>query len=454
MNHLTRHPSRSSSIHLATASTLLGVAALAQAQTPTPTLDAAGLAALEQRVAAIAPKMLEWRRDIHSHPELSGQEARTAKLVAEHLKKLGIEVQTGVGGHGVVGLLKGGQPGKTVALRADMDALPVAEVTGLPFASKATQINMGKESPVMHACGHDGHTAILMGVAETLAGMKSQIAGTVKFVFQPAEEGISEPLKDPKQSFGAKAMAEQGAMDGVDVVYGLHIIPQLPVGTIGYRSGPLLSAGDTVNIKVTGKQTHGAMPWNGVDTVVVAAQIVTALQTIVSRQLNIANEPAVLTIGSIHGGNRENIVPDTVELLGTLRTFDEGMRAEAKKRIANTAQSVAQASDAKAEISFGPSAYPVTVNPPDVVEAALPVLKLATGGKAMVIPKVPASEDFSEFQHKVPGMFFMLGALPEGKTPGTAAPNHSPAFVFNEDAMPVGARTLAALTLDYLARTR
>lgn len=426
---------------------LLATGTAAQAQA----LDPAALQALDQRITAVGPKLIEWRRDLHAHPELSGQEARTAKVVAEHLRKLGLEVQTGVGGHGVVGVLKGALPGKTVALRADIDALPVAEVTGLPFASKAKGIQMGKESPVMHACGHDGHTAILMGVAELLTGMKGQIAGTVKFIFQPAEEGYSE-IPAPNTSWGAKAMVDQGVLNQVDAAFGLHISPGLPVGVVGYRSGPLMAGADTVRIKISGKQTHGAFPWAGVDPIVVSAQVVTGLQTIVSRQLNISTEPAVLTIGAINGGNRENIVPESVEMIGTLRTFDEEMRSEAKQRITTTAQNIAAASGAKAEVGFGPSAYPVTTNPAALTEASLPALRAATGGKVMVIPKISGSEDFSEFQKKVPGFFYILGALPAGKTPATAAPNHSPAFDFNEDALPVGVRTLSALALDFLAR--
>lgn len=408
---------------------------------------------VEQQIQGIAPKMVAWRRDIHSHPELSNQEVRTATLVAEHLRALGLQVQTNVGGTGVVAVLKGGLPGKTVALRADMDALPVQEVTNLPFASKAVAINMGKESPVMHACGHDGHVAIMMGVAEALAGMKAQIPGTVKFLFQPAEEGYSAPPV-PGTSNGAKAMVDQGVMEGVDAIFGLHIIPSMPVGTVGYRSGPFMAGGDTVNIKITGKQTHGAAPWAGVDPIVTAAQIINSLQTVVSRQLNISKEPAVLTIGSIHGGNRENIIPDVVDLLGTLRTFDEEMRADAKRRITLTAESIAAANGAKAQVSFGPSEYSVTTNPEGLTTASLPALREATDGKVILRPKSSGSEDFSEFQKKVPGFFYFLGAIPPGKTPETAAPNHSPAFDFDENAMPVGVRTLSALTLDYLARSK
>ena len=436
-------------LRLAAAVAVLGQGAVAGAQA----LDDATLQELGARFDAIQPRMVEWRRDIHQHPELSGQEVRTAALVADHLRALGMEVRTGVGGHGVVGVLKGGQPGKVVALRADMDALPVAEVTGLPFASKVTQMNMGVDSPVMHACGHDGHTAMLMAVAEVLAGLREQIPGTVKFVFQPSEEGLSSaPV--PGKSWGAKAMVEEGALDNPrpDVAFALHIIPNMPSGMIGYRSGPQFASGDTVRIKIKGKQTHGGFPWNGVDPIVVSAQVVTALQTIVSRQLNISKEPAVLSIGQINGGNRENIVPESVEMVGTLRAFDEAMRADAKERITRTAESIAGASGATAEVSFGPSAYPVTTNPEALTEMMAPVLKKVSGGKAMQTSRLMASEDFSEFQKVVPGMYIILGAAPEGKTPATAAPNHNPAFDFDEAAMPAGAKAMAAMTLEFMTR--
>ncbi|HET7791970.1 MAG TPA: amidohydrolase, partial [Rhizobacter sp.] len=275
--------------------------------------------ALTPRVAALQPKMLAWRRDIHQHPELSGQEVRTARVVADHLRRLGLSVQTGVGGHGVVGVLRGGLPGKVVALRADMDALPVAEATGLPFASTTRAPYNGQDTPVMHACGHDGHVAMLMGVAELLAGMRAQIPGTVKFIFQPAEEGLSEEAAAKGGDWGARAMVAQGAFlnPRVDAVFGLHLSPNLPSGWLGYRSGPMMAGADTVHIAISGEQTHGAAPWTGVDPIVAAAQVVTGLQGIVSRQLDITQEPAVLTIAAIHGGHRENIVPDKVEMLGT-----------------------------------------------------------------------------------------------------------------------------------------
>ena len=426
------------------------------ASAPAQTQDAARLQDLERRAVALQPKMVAWRRDIHEHPELSGQEVRTAKLVADHLRALGLEVKTGVGGTGVVGVLKGGKPGdRVIALRADMDALPVQEATGLPFASKVIARNMGKDSPVMHACGHDGHTAILMGVAEMLAGMREQIPGTVKFVFQPAEEGRSEEPKDPDAPFGAKWMIADGVLDNpkVDAIFGLHLGPGAPVGAVGYRVGPMMAGADGFRIKVTGRQTHGSRPWDGVDPIVASAQIVTGLQTIVSRQLDIAKLPTVVTIGAINGGNRENIIPDSVEMLGTLRTFDNGVRADAKKRIADTATAIAAASGAKAEVHFPALAWPPTVNPPALSEQVVPVLQAATGNKAVVIPLVPGSEDFSDFQLKVPGFFFILFAPAKGQDPLKSPPNHSPKFDFDEDAMPVGAKALAALALDQLART-
>lgn len=417
-------------------------------------LDAATWSALDTRIAAVTPRMVAWRRDIHAHPELSGQEERTARVVAEHLRRLGLEVQTGVGGHGVVGLLRGGKPGKTVALRADMDALPVAENTGLPFASKARASYLGQDVSVMHACGHDGHTAILMGAAEVLAGMRAQIAGNVKFVFQPAEEGapVQPDAAGVTPSFGAKAMVEQGAMKDVEAIYGLHISANLPSGVVGYRSGPLMAGSDNLRIEIQGRGTHGSSPWTGVDPVVAASQVVLGLQTVVSRQMNISKEPVVVTIGQIQGGTRYNIIPDNVEMLGTLRTFDEEMREDAKKRIAATAEGIAAASGAKAKVSFGPVAYPVTSNPAKLTEASVPALQAAAKGKVILMPKVSGSEDFSEFQKVVPGFFYFLGATPKGKSPASAPANHSPLFDFDEDAMPVGVRTLAGLALDFLQR--
>jgi amidohydrolase len=408
------------------------------------------------RVAALQDRMVAWRRDIHQHPELSGQEVRTARLVAEHLRQLGLTVKTGVGGHGVVGVLKGGRPGKVVALRADMDALPVLEATGLPFASKALGRYRGQDTPVMHACGHDGHVAMLMAVAEVLTSLRAELPGTVKFIFQPAEEGVATEDAGKQTLWGARAMVADGVLNNpkVDAVFGLHLSPNLGAGQLGYRSGPMMAGADTVHITITGEQTHGAAPWTGTDPIVVAAQVINGLQTIVSRQLNINHEPVVLTIASIHGGHRENIIPDKVEMLGTLRTFDEEMRTEAKQRIVTTAEKIAEASGAKAEVRFGSNAYSVTINDDPLMQAMLPTLQRASGGKAVPIPKISASEDFSEFQKVVPGVFYILGAPPKGKTPMDAATNHSPNFDFDEDAMSLGALSLAMLALDYLALPR
>ena len=415
-------------------------------------LEAPVYAELQQRVAAIEARMIGWRRDLHQHPELSGQEQRTAGLVADHLRRLGLEVQTGVGGTGVLGVLKGSLPGKVVALRADMDALPVQEMVKLPFASQARGLHMGKEVPVSHACGHDGHTAILMATAEVLAGMKDQVHGTVKFLFQPAEEGLSAPLEHEDDHIGALAMIDEGVMENprVDAVFGLHLIPFLPVGTVGYRAGPILASGDAFSVTVTGKQTHGGFPWNGIDPIVSSAQIVMGLQTIVSRQLNLAREPAVISVGAIHGGNRENIIPETVEMLGTVRTFDDGMRTETHQRMRQTAESIAQSSGARAEVRILKPGYSTTVNDADLTAQMVPTLQQVTGGKAVVAPKLSASEDFSEFQKKAPGLFFFLGSTNADKDLKSAPPNHSPYFEFDEAAMAVGVKAMAALTLDYL----
>jgi amidohydrolase len=418
---------------------------------PAMALDAATARELDERVAAIEPQLIAWRRDIHQHPELSGQETRTAALVAEHLQRLGLRVTTGVGGTGVVGVLTGALPGKVVALRADMDALPVTEMSDLPFASHVIGTNMGKETGVMHACGHDGHTAMLMAAAEVLSAMKSRLHGTVKFIFQPAEEGYSRPSQTPGEHIGALAMIDAGVLENpkVDAIFGLHLMASLPAGVLGTRSGPVMASGDAFHLKVIGRQTHGAMPWNGVDPIVASAQIILGLQTLVSRQVNIAEQPAVLSIGAIHGGNRENIIPDSVDMLGTLRTYDDAMRDDLVARMRNTTESIAHASGATTELVFGPTHYPTTVNSPALTARMLPTLARVVHGSIREVPKVTASEDFSEFQRRVPGMFFFLGSTAPGIDPAGAPANHSPLFRVDESALPVGVRALAALALDY-----
>ena len=405
-----------------------------------PQIDAAAL--------ALADQVIAWRRDFHAHPELGNREFRTAAIVAEHLRALGFdEVQTGVAHTGVVGLLKGALPGPVVALRADMDALPVTEQTDLPFASKVRTEWNGEQVGVMHACGHDCHVAILMGVATVLTGLRAQLRGTVKFLFQPAEE-----MPPEGEDGGAKMMVEQGAMDNPrpDVVFGLHVIAMLPSGVIGYRPGPTMASADSLKITVTGRQTHGAAPWMGVDPIVTSAQIVMGLQTVVSRQIDITREPAVVTIGSIKGGVRENIIPDSVEMRGTIRSFDEAMRDDIHERISYLGEHIARGSRASCEVCIT-KRYPVTINDPALTAAMLPSL-MRTAGEHMVhlVPKVTGSEDFSFFQRVSPGLFIFLGVTPQGADMSKVPSNHSPHFYADEAAFGVGLRALLNMTCDYL----
>jgi amidohydrolase len=396
----------------------------------------------------VESKVISWRRDIHQNPELGNREVRTAKLVADHLRTLGLEVKTGVAHTGVVGLLRGGKPGPVVALRADMDALPVTEQTGLPFASKAKTQWMGQEVGVMHACGHDGHTAILMGVAELLAAMKDQVSGTVKFIFQPAEEG-----PPPGEEGGARLMVKQGVLNDPvpEAIFGLHLMTTGPFGRIGYRSGPTLASSDNLKIVVRGKQTHGALPWAGVDPIVIASQIVLGVQTIQSRQVNVTDEPSIVTLGAINGGNRHNIIPESVEMIGTIRTFDEKMRRDIHQRIKQTAEAIAQSAGGKAEVTID-DVYDVTVNPEKLTERAVGSLRRIAGDSNVVMfPKITASEDFSAFQKVIPGFFFFLSARPRDLPAERIAPNHSPFFVIDEAALKIGVNALANLVLDYFA---
>ncbi len=396
---------------------------------------------------ALEPKLIEWRRDIHQHPELSNRETRTAALVAEHLTRLGYEVRTGVAHTGVVAVLKGGLPGPVVALRSEMDALPVAEEVDLPFASTVRTTFAGKETGVMHACGHDTHIAMLMGAAEAFATVRDQLPGTVKLIFQPAEEGPPQGEKG-----GAALMLEEGAFDDPkpDVIFALHIGSMLNVGQIGYRPGAALAAADILHITVKGRQTHGAAPWGGVDPIVVSAQIILGLQTIVSRQVNIAKEPAVVTIGGIDGGIRFNIIPDKVVMVGTIRTFDEALRDDIHRRIKLTAESIAAASGASAEVVIE-KPYAVTINDPALTEQMLPTLRRVAGASNVVLrDRVMGAEDFSFFAQKVPGLFVFLGGTPLDKDPAKMPFNHSPLFSIDEGALKLGLRTLLNLTVDYM----
>ena len=397
-------------------------------------------------VQEITPQVVTWRRDFHQHPELGNREVRTAKVIADELRRLGYDVQTGVAHTGVVAVLKGGKPGPTVGLRSDMDALPVTEQVDVPFKSTATAVWNGQEVGVMHACGHDTHMAMLLGAATILARVRDQLPGTVKLIFQPAEEG-----PPAGEEGGAELMVKQGVLENpdVDAIFGLHVFP-MTAGTIEYRPGPLMASADAFTLRITGRQTHGAVPWGGVDPIVVGAQIVMALQTIVSRSVNITEAPAVVTIGAFNGGNRFNIVPETVELQGTVRAFNEEVRKDIHRRIRDIATKTAEASGASVEITMG-IGYPATINDPALTARMVPTLERVAGKENVRVgPLTGTAEDFSFYQHKVPGMFFFLGVTPKGVDPKTAPQNHSPLFFADESALPVGVKALASLALDYL----
>ncbi len=406
-------------------------------------------AAIAAAADRIESRVIAWRRDLHEHPELGNREVRTAAIVANHLRSLGFdEVREQFAVTGVVGLLKGGRPGPVVALRADMDALPVTEEVDVPFASKASAHWNGQECGVMHACGHDAHTAMLMGVAEVLAGLREQIPGTVKFLFQPAEE--TPPLGEEG---GAKLMVEQGCLESpkVDAVFGLHITSIHPTGKIGYRSGPLMASADHFRIFIRGTQTHAAQPWRGADPIVVGAQVVTGLQTIVSRRMNITKEPSVVTVGIFQAGVRNNIIPDEARLEGTIRTFDEGQREEIHAHVRRISELIAETGGAKAHVHIH-KGYDVTVNHPGLTEWSVPTLRRIAGeANVGVVDKVCGAEDFSCYQKVVPGFFYFMGCTPPDRDHRTAAPNHSPRFYVDENCLKLGVKTLSALALDWLA---
>nr|WP_225444504.1 amidohydrolase [Pseudomarimonas arenosa] len=407
---------------------------------------------VQQLAAEVKSKVVAWRRDIHQHPELGNRETRTAALVAEHLGQLGLEdVRTGIAHTGVTARLKGGKPGPRIALRADMDALPVTEQTDLPFASKVTTEYRGETVGVMHACGHDAHTSILMGVAEALVKQRAELPGEVLFIFQPAEEGPPEG-----EEGGASMMLQQGIFDDFkpEAVFGLHVWSALPVGTIGYRSGPFMAASDRFGIVVKGRQTHGSRPWGGIDPIAISAELISSSQHIVSREMDISRLPVVLSYGAIKGGIRYNIIPDSVELVGTIRSFDEGMRKEVHQRLRRVAEHTAAAHGATVELQVPADAgNPVTVNNPELTARMLPVLGSVVGPDQVIeMDRVMGAEDFSLYAQRAPGLFFFVGSTPK-ETPIAEAPsNHSPMFHLDEQALDVGVKGLLAVSLDYLTQ--
>ena len=402
---------------------------------------------VDEIAATIEPHVIAWRRDIHQHPELSNREYRTGKLVAEHLRQLGLEVRSPVAHTGVVGILRGARPGPVIALRADMDALPVTEESGLPFASTTKAIWLGQEVGVAHVCGHDGHTAILMGVAEVLATLRERIHGTVVFIFQPAEEGPPSG-----EEGGASLMIKEGVLKdpAPTAIFGLHLNSRTPLGKAGVRSGPFMASGDTFNIVVNGSQTHAALPWLGIDPIVLSSQVIQGIQTIESRQVNVLLEPSVISIGVINGGNRPNIIPDKVEMSGMIRALDETMRNDIQKRLSRTAEKIAESGGGSATVSITPN-YDVTNNDERLALLATESLKTTLGSaNVFTNPTVTVSEDFSAYQKVIPGFFYFLGVVPPDTKPETVFPNHSPRFWIDERVLAIGVRSLSNIAIDYL----
>ncbi len=416
-----------------------GLLATASAAVP----DTAALA------GSVEQQVVDWRRHFHQYPELSNREFNTAKTIADELKRLGLEVKTGVAHTGVTGFLRGSKPGPTVALRADMDALPVLEASGLPFASTATATFRGKKTGVMHACGHDTHMAILLGVAKSLTQIKGELTGNVLFIFQPAEEGAPGD-----EEGGAELMLKEGLFDTYkpDVAFGLHSWSSLNAGKVGYRSGPAMASADQFEIIIKGQQTHGSRPWGGVDPIVVAAQTVMAVQTIASRQVNVTKAPSIISFGVIEGGIRNNIIPDSVKLIGTIRNFDMGIRDQIHQKLKHTAVHIAKSAGAEAQVTID-LGYPVMVNDAELTKATLPSLEAVVGKENLVeMDLVTGAEDFAYFSNKVPGFFYFLGSTPNGSDAKTAPSNHSPLYFADESSLKVGVQTLLQATLDYMAR--
>ena len=406
------------------------------------------LAQLDNDLEPLMKKVVEWRHDLHQFPELSNREFKTSKKVEDHLRSLGLKVTTGIAHTGVVAILKGGKPGPLVALRADMDGLPVREMTGLSFASAQTDTYNGQEVGVMHACGHDAHVAILMGVAEFLTSVRDELAGSVMFIFQPAEEGA--PVGEEG---GAALMLKEGIwkINKPDVIFGLHVT-NAPHGIIGYREGPFMAASDAWKFTIKGRQAHGSTPWESIDPIMVAFQIGTNIQTIVSRKLNLTESPAVISVGSIHGGVRSNIIPDVVEMEGTIRTFDPAIREQIFIELRKIAETTAAMAGATVEVLLpNGDNYPVTVNDPDLTQRVLPTLRDIVG-KDMVYRsgRSMGAEDFSFFAQQVPGFYFYLGVNKIGADLSSTAGNHSPLFIIDDGALPVGVKALTHMTIDYL----
>jgi len=400
----------------------------------------------ENAVNKIESKTIAWRRDIHQNPELGNRETRTAKLIADHLRSLNIEVKEGIAKTGVVGILRTGKPGPVIGLRADMDALPVEERVDLPFKSKVRTTFNGQEVGVMHACGHDTHVAMLMSAAEIFAGMKDKLKGTIVFVFQPAEEG---PPKG--EEGGAPLMVKEGVLDNpkIDVMFGLHINAQSPVGQIKYREEGMMAASDWFYITIKGKQSHGAQPWLSVDPVVVGTQIVNALQTIVSRQTDLTKNAAVISTTIFNGGVRENIIPEQATIGGTIRTLDTAMQRDIWQRIERTAKNIAEASGATAEVKISPMTL-VTYNDPQLTQKMLPSLQKATNNNVVRMNAVMGAEDFSFFAAKVPSLYLYVGGMPKDKKPEQTAPHHTPDFYIDENGMKTGVKALLYMVTDYM----
>jgi len=402
---------------------------------------------LDQQVIEVEANVIEWRRHLHQNPELSNREVKTAAYVAEHLKKWGLKVQTGVAVTGVVALLETGKPGPVIALRADMDALPVTERNSLPFASKVKTTFNGQETGVMHACGHDTHVAMLMGVAEILTKNKSELKGTIKFIFQPAEESAPDG-----EEGGADLMVKEGVLENpkVDVIFGLHISSITPLGQLTFRPGGILAASDRFSIKIKGRQAHGSQPWMSVDPIVVSAQIINGLQTIISRQTELTKEAAVITVGRMQSGIRENIIPEEALLAGTIRTLDVSMQDKIHEKLILTATKIAESAGAKAEVTITRET-PVTYNDPALTQKMTPSLqKTAGASNTVVMNAITGAEDFAFYQKKVPGLFFFVGAMSPDQDPNTVPSHHTPDFMVDERAFVTGVRAMLNLTVDYM----